>query len=347
MAAKREIVVPRLHAAQAAVVAHSSRFNVLCAGRRWGKSSLGIERSLDPLLDGQPVGWFAPTYKLLDEFWRLLSRLYGPLTTTRSEHQHRLELVTGGVLEMWSLENPDAARGRHYSRVILDECAVVHDLRDTWNYVIRPELMDWGGVNAGFCPRPRAATTSPFSTSSGQRASETEWASWRLPTADNPYIASEEIEAIRVTLTARAFQQEIEARFIDEVSDALWQQATIDAARLAAAPELAKIVVAIDPAISSCDCRRDRHRGLWHRLCQPSPRLCAARCLRGLLTRRLGTTGDRALPLARGRLPGRRGQPGRRYGLPHATHGRRHRAGEAGARQPRQADTCRAHRRAL
>ena len=154
MAAPREVVVPRLHGAQAAVVADSRRFNVLCAGRRWGKSSLGIERCLDPLLGGQPVGWFAPTYKSLDEFWRLISRLYEPITVARSEHQHRLEVIGGGVLEMWSLENPDAARGRHYARVILDECAVVRGLLEAWNYVIRPELMDLGG-DAWFLSTPK------------------------------------------------------------------------------------------------------------------------------------------------------------------------------------------------
>ena len=52
-------------------------------------------------------------------------------------------------------------------------------------------------------------------------------------------------------MTARAFEQEIAACFIDEVSGALWKQAAIEQARLAAAPQLARIVVAIDPAVTS------------------------------------------------------------------------------------------------
>ena len=242
--------MPRLHGAQAAVVAASKRFNVLCAGRRWGKSCLGIERCLDPLLGGSPVGWFAPTYKSLDEFWRLISRLDELITVARSEHQHRLEVIGGGVLEMWSLENPDAARGRHDARVILDECAVVRGLLEAWNYVIRPELMDLGG-DAWFLSTPKGRNDFALLWQLGQQESEPDWASWRRPTADNPYIAASEIEAIRTTLTARAFEQEIAACFIDEVSGALWKQTAIEAARLACAPQLARIVVAIDPAVTS------------------------------------------------------------------------------------------------
>jgi len=60
-----------------------------------------------------------------------------------------------------------------------------------------------------------------------------------------------EIEGMRRTLPARAYEQEILARFIDEVSGALWKYALIDANRVPVAPQLARIVVAIDPAVST------------------------------------------------------------------------------------------------
>lgn len=249
----RHIKLPRLYAAQAEIVASARRFNVLCAGRRWGKSSLGIERATDPLLAGKPVAWFAPTYKTLDEFWRLIGSIYAPITVARSEQQHRLQIIGGGSLEMWSLDNPDSARGRHYARVILDECAVVRNLLDSWNYVIRATLIDLQG-DAWFLSTPKGRNDFAKLWDLGQPGSKShdpEWASWQHPSRENPYLPPAELEGLRATMPLRAYEQEIEARFIDEVSGALFKMTDIEAARVKAAPDLAQIVVGIDPAGST------------------------------------------------------------------------------------------------
>ena len=55
-----------------------------------------------------------------------------PVIREKNEQQHRLVLVTGGVLEMWSLDEPDAARGRAYARIVIDEAASVRKLLYAW-----------------------------------------------------------------------------------------------------------------------------------------------------------------------------------------------------------------------
>ena len=253
LARERHVKVPRLYPGQRQVVESAKRFNVLCAGRRWGKSSLGIERATDPLLAGLPVAWFAPTYKSLDEFWRLITNIYAPITVARSEQQHRLEIAGGGSLEMWSLDNPDSARGRHYARVILDECAVVRNLLDAWNYVIRSTLIDLEG-DAWFLSTPKGRNDFARLWDVGHEGSKTydeEWASWQHPSRENPYLPPAELEGLRLTMPLRAYEQEVEARFIDEVTGALWRQADIEQARVSVPPPLARVVVAIDPAGSS------------------------------------------------------------------------------------------------
>jgi len=45
---------------------------------------------------------------------------------------------------------------------------------------------------------------------------EHEWAGWQLPTADNPYIDPDEIEAARRGLPERIFSQEYLAQFLDD-----------------------------------------------------------------------------------------------------------------------------------
>ena len=254
--AEREVHLrlPRPHPAQAEVIAGSRRFNVLCAGRRFGKTKLGLDRCIKPLLDGSPCAFFSPTYKNLSATWREAVELLKGLTVAKAEDEHRLQLASGGILEMWSLEgaSADTVRGRRYALAIIDEAAQVGHLLDAWQYIIRPCLVDLAG-GAWFISTPRGRDDfyGLYERGQSQAAKYDDWASWRYPSAANPHLPPAEIAAMRAELTLRAFEQEIEARFIDEVAGALWKQADIEAARLEEAPPLRRIVVAIDPAITS------------------------------------------------------------------------------------------------
>ena len=238
------------HPGQEQVLNEAKRFNVLCCGRRWGKSKWGIRMAADQLLEGQPVGWMSPTYKNLAEHWRQTVAMLRPVTAKANVSEHRLELITGGVLEMWSLESPDTIRGRLYRRVIVDEGAMVRDLLDDWNYIIRSTLIDLEG-DAWFLSTPRGVGGFQTMYDWGQDPTMPDWASWRFASDTNPHLPRSELESMRRILPARAYEQEIEARFIDEVSGALWKYAMLDANRVPEAPALARIVVAIDPAVST------------------------------------------------------------------------------------------------
>src|SRR5215813_8247137 len=132
-----EIEIPARHPAQQQIVDEAKRFNVLACGRRFGKSLLGIELDLEPALVGFPVAWFSPTYKMLAEIWRDLRNILIPVIKRTDVQQHRLELITGGVIDMWSLDAADSTRGRKYKRVVIDEAAQVPNFQDAWQAVIR------------------------------------------------------------------------------------------------------------------------------------------------------------------------------------------------------------------
>src|SRR5688500_4881102 len=119
------ITLPRPHPGQARVLQESSRFNAVACGRRWGKTKLGINRLVGPALEGRPVGWYSPTYKMLAEVWRETREVLRPATQRVAAQEHRLELITGGVVDMWSLDSADSSRGRKYARVVVDEAAMV------------------------------------------------------------------------------------------------------------------------------------------------------------------------------------------------------------------------------
>ena len=112
----------------------------------------------------------------------------------------------------------------------------------------------------------------------------------------------------------RLGRQEIDGEIIEDRPDALWSRATIEHARVAAAPPLIRIVVGIDPPASS----------------RPGSDACGIvaagisedgivyvledATVAGTAPERWAARAICALPKARSRHAGRRGQPGRRHG---------------------------------
>jgi hypothetical protein len=196
------------------VIDEAKRFNVLCCGRKFGKTELGMDRVIYPALQGRPTAWFAPNYRTLADVFRELQRRLHPVIREASAAEKRIELRGGGVIEAWSLDNPDAGRGRGYALVVVDEAAIAPTLEASWQEGIRPMLSEYRG-GAWFLSTPKG-TANYFYTLflRGQDAAQADWASWRLETSSNPYIAPEEIEAMRADLTDLAFAQEVLAQFV-------------------------------------------------------------------------------------------------------------------------------------
>lgn len=243
------ISLPRRHEGQATIVSESTRFNVLACGRRFGKTTLGLDLTSDPIIEGKPVGWFSPTYPMMLEVWREASRLFRPISTKLNAQERRIETVTGGVLEFWSLTDPDSVRGRKYARAILDEAAMVRDLTRAWNEAIRPTLADMEG-DAWFLSTPKGLTDFHDLFRRGQEGLDG-WTSWQMPTWTNPHIPRAEIDAMRQELPPRVFSQEVEAEFMADVEGALWTYDNIDRHRVThgdSPPEMRRVVIGVDPA---------------------------------------------------------------------------------------------------
>jgi predicted phage terminase large subunit-like protein len=214
--------LPVLHSAQEQIRAGAARFNVLNCGRRFGKDVLGQDLLVEPALKekGLPTAWFAPTYRMMLDTFREVADTLRPVASKINASDHRIELVTGGVIDMWSLDVPDVARGRKYARVIINEAAMVPELARTFQNVIRPTLADYAG-DAWFLSTPKGHNDF---YNLYQRALENEdYRSWTYPTSANPYIPSSEIEAMRRDMSDTAFRQEILAEFV-AVEGALFQR---------------------------------------------------------------------------------------------------------------------------
>lgn len=201
------------HEAQITVLNEAKRFNVLNCGRRWGKSLLAENLLAEPALDGHPVGYFTPTYKLLTEMWKnLLHRLHDAIEH-KSVQEKYIKLITGGSIEFWTMDDPNAGRSRKYKRVILDEAAMARHLEEVWLQAVRPTLTDLKG-DAWFMSTPKGRNY--FHALYHRHMSERDWMSWTMPTVSNPYIDPKEILEAKKDLPDIIFKQEYEAEFAQD-----------------------------------------------------------------------------------------------------------------------------------
>jgi hypothetical protein len=214
--ASQKIQINNEHSGQLKVLSEAKRFNVLDCGRRWGKSALAVNLLCEPALDGYPVAYFAPFYKLLEGTYKELYSVLNSVTSKKHENQF-IELVTGGSIEFWSLENPLAGRSRKYKVAIIDEAAFNRNLWQSWTEAIRPTLTDLKG-SAWFMSTPKGKNDFYKLWMRGQTG-EPDWMSWQMPTITNPFIDPSEIEAARRDLPELAFKQEYLAEFNDNVAN--------------------------------------------------------------------------------------------------------------------------------
>lgn len=190
---------------QSRVMAAARRYNVLECGRRFGKTTLGVTIACEALLAGKPVGWFAPSYKWMSEQWRQFCEILSPIITERNKVEQQIRIITGGVLDLWSLDNPDSGRGRKYDCVIIDEASIIRELQQAWEQSIRPTLTDLRG-SAWFLGTPKGRN---YFHRLYERASQREeWQAWRFGTIDNPHIDPDEIEQAKQELPSHVFDQE-------------------------------------------------------------------------------------------------------------------------------------------
>lgn len=219
---KITIPVLPMHPAQQAIDASPARYKTINCGRRFGKTLSSLEWLLfgegGSAIEGKPVGFFAPTYQLMLEVWKDAERTLRPVTRKANKTENRIELITGGVVDFWTLQDDGAGRGRKYTRVVIDEAAHARYLKDTWEKAILPTLTDYSG-SARIISTP-AGRNYFWELYQHGRADNpkrlADWESFTFPTTANPHIKPEEVEKMRGLLPERVFAQEYMAQFLED-----------------------------------------------------------------------------------------------------------------------------------
>ena len=70
--AKYSAKLPKLHEAQETVAKSEARWKILCAGRRFGKTRLGVQLCMQAALEGKRAWWVAPTFAIARVGWRAI-----------------------------------------------------------------------------------------------------------------------------------------------------------------------------------------------------------------------------------------------------------------------------------
>lgn len=196
-----------------------SRFKIVCAGRRWGKSIAGlvsVVRGHGPkkghfrgAVDGGTIWWVAPTYGIAMDIWRYLKRALWESWDDKSELEKRIVLPNGGSVTVKSSDNPDSLRGIGLDGIVMDEAAFIKE--EAWTEAIRPALSDKQGWGM-FISTPNGLNWYYDMFRNAEHRDG--WERWHLPTAQNPIIPQEEIELAKIDIGSQKFAQEYLADFI-------------------------------------------------------------------------------------------------------------------------------------
>ena len=242
-----EIEGIKLHQKQLDVIKHPARFKVVSCGRRFGKTLLAIEWLVfeeGGAIDGNPVAFFSPSYKYLSDVWKDIEETVRPIISKANKSEMRIELITGGNIDFWTLEDKSAGRGRRYKKIVVDEAAHARNLKDIWEQSIAPTLTDYRG-EACFLSTPLGMNYFYDLYQKG-KLDNNEWASFHAPSSDNPHIAPEEIDRARADLPELVYAQEYLAQFVTFGAGLIKPEMLVEGTAPAGLP----VVLGVDLAIS-------------------------------------------------------------------------------------------------
>jgi len=195
---------------QKEVLADKTRFKVICAGRRVGKTRFTLSDTLIKGLEcpdpSAAVMYIAPTYGMARSLaWDQLLYMAQPVVKASNVNNGEIRLINDVKLCIRGSDNPDSLRGVKLYHVTIDEYQNVKP--QTWEYIIRPALSDMKGT-ATFIGTPLPDATEFRRVYDLGLEGDGEWKSFTFTTYDNELIDPKEIDAAKRTLSTAAFEGE-------------------------------------------------------------------------------------------------------------------------------------------
>ena len=265
---KHAVTLRRPHPTQALIKNSPAKRKIIRAGRRGGKTVIAATICVEKFLQGLRPLYAAPTSDQLDTFWFEVKRALQEPTDAgifkKNETDHTIELPdTKQRIKGKTAWNSDTLRGDYSDFLVLDEFQLMDE--DAWGVVGAPMLLDNNG-DAMFIYTPPSRSSRSVTKArdpmhaakmfkNAQQDTSGRWSAFHFTSFDNPHISKAALKEITADMTNLAYRQEILAEDIDEVPGALWTRKLLDATRVMSYPDLARIVVGVDPpggAVTEC-----------------------------------------------------------------------------------------------
>lgn len=205
------------HPGQLSLWNDPARFQVIVAGRRFGKTIYLRERMLQASeKPGAEIVYFAPTRSQAEDIlWKSLKNRIDELGWSVVTHETKLRITRGNdaTIQLMSAEKPGRLRGRGLDLLALDEYGEYRS-DEIWAQVGRPALSDKRG-RAIFAGTPKGF--NHLYDLNNNAKLEFNWSAHSFKTLDSPFFQTPqgraEIEEARKNLLERDFRQEYEASF--------------------------------------------------------------------------------------------------------------------------------------
>ena len=229
---------------QTKVFEDPTRFKVVAAGRRTGKSRLAAWMLIINALqsDRGHVFYVAPTQgQARDIMWQTLLELGHDVITGSHINNLQLKLVNGATITLKGADRPETMRGVSLKFLVMDEYA---DMKpDVWEQVLRPALADQKG-HAMFIGTPMGRNHFYELYKYAEIGDDETYSGWHFTSYDNPLLDPDEINIAKKSMSSYAFRQEFMASF-EAVGSEMFKEEWV---HYGEAPEAGDYYIAIDLA---------------------------------------------------------------------------------------------------
>ncbi len=160
--------------------------------------------------------------------------------------ERKLVWPNGAEAQAFSAHDPEGLRGPQFDAAWADELAKWKKAGETWDMV-------QFALRLGARPRACVTTTPRNAKALKDLLASPSTVTTHAPTeANRANLAASFLEEVRARYAGtRLGRQELDGVLLADAEGALWTRSMLEAARVAEAPELDRIVVALDPAVSA------------------------------------------------------------------------------------------------
>ena len=198
---------------QQEVFADKTRFKVIAAGRRTGKSRLAAWMLIINALqtDKGHVFYVAPTQgQARDIMWQTLLELAHPVIKSSHINNLHITLINGATIALKGADRPETMRGVSLKFLVMDEYA---DMKPSvWEQILRPALADQKG-DAMFIGTPMGRNHFYELYRYAEIEDDDSYKAWHFTSYDNPLLDPDEIDTAKKSMSSYAFRQEFMASF--------------------------------------------------------------------------------------------------------------------------------------